>query len=278
MQWLPASTYWPDPAGNTEPVNDETELHLGKVRAYRWWTMTAPDLTDWPAGDVLARWDPGWLQATNGTEWLPGVNTAVCKNDYMVHPDTSIPDPACSCGFWAYWKPQHHPFLAAGRLPVFGAIDATGDIEICEYMMRAAEAQIVALHLPIAIGPKLPPAAPPDPWANFPGKVYTYPGRDPDTGEYNDFSRKRVVPAPPSQEEIAEAGLRGEAWCAVIGDRLRQLYPGAEVCETRDLLLANYPPDPGYGAMSPCQWCRAPGAGYAHEFACQANPHRGPAA
>lgn len=258
-------------------MNDETELHLGTVRAYRWWTLAVPPLDEWPADTVLARWEPGWLQAMNGTDWLPGVNTAGCTYGLHHLDDAATPADDCTCGFYAYWKPQHHDGLTLGRLPVFGAIDAgfDGDVIIFEHMLRAEKAAIAALHLPLTIGPKPPPPRI-DPWADFPGKVYTYPGRDPDTGEYRD-PRYPSVPelAPPSAEEIAEAELRGEAWCAVIGDRLRQLYPAAEVCETRDLLLARYPPDAEYGTMTPCQWCREPAATYKHEFSCHANPYRG---
>jgi hypothetical protein len=258
---------WQAPAWESPPVNDDTELHLGPVRGYRWWTLAAPCLDEWPLDDVMAAWEPGWLHATNRSEWLPGVNVATCASTYAAHPKSNIPANDCGCGYWAYHQPQHHK-LPGGRLPVFGAIDATGDIIIGENMLRAAKAEIVALHLPLTIGPGLPPsddlgtALARNP--RFTGKVCTYPGVD-----------REFPPLLPSPEEIAEAELRGEAWMAVIGDRLRQLYPAAEVCETRDLLLASYPPDAEYGHMRACQWCRERAVPYGHEYACQANPFRG---
>lgn len=259
-------------------MNDETELHLGTIRGYRWWTLTPPLLDEWPVPAVADAWTPGWLRATNGTEWLPGVNASRCVNGVARHPDSNIPANECGCGFWAYWKPQHHDALPPG-LPVFGAIDATGDVIVGENMLRAAEAEIVALHLPLTIGPKRAQPARGSGSLDlgqalarnrgFTGRLVNIPGRDPD-----DWLAPPSREPEPTPEEIAEAEMRGEAWVAVIGDRLRQMYPGAEICETRDLLLANYPPDPEYSTLVPCQWCREPRASYAHEFACPQNPFR----
>jgi hypothetical protein len=116
---------------------------------------------------------------------------------------------------------------------------------------------VVALHLPLTIGPRPPQArasylefgAALARHPRFPGKVMNIPGRDPDWADL-----PVPEPEPPSGQELAEARLRGEAWMAVIGDRLRAMYPAAEVCETRDLLTAKYPPDPEY-APPRCTRC-----------------------
>lgn len=243
----------------------------GSVTGYRWWTIPAPDLAlspahadeDWPAAPLHGAWAP----------WAPGVNHAAC----LAHPDgppphdpARVPERACGCGYWAYWNIQASQVHRNGALPVFGVIKGFGKTLTGPHGFRCAKARILGVHLPLTIGnrdhliaelyrrqaieaaaepavlsppvPRIPP---------FTGRVISIgtshvpwplqnggrpPGRIP-----------RELPPPPSEDEIAAEKAKAEAWTAVIGDRIEQLYPGVRVFETRDALLRTFPPDTVYG-------------------------------
>lgn len=94
-----------------------------------------------------------------------------------------------------------------------------------------------------------------NPWWNhpqFPGKVHSYPGPpgydDPDDDLAGLYRPAPPVPelSEPSADERQAARDAAEAWMAVIGDRLEQLYPGVRICETRALMEKLYPPDRSY--------------------------------
>jgi len=125
-----------------------------------------------------------------------------------------------NCGYWAYWGAQRHELGRPGSLPVFGVIKGYGKTLAGPHGFRCAKARILAVHLPVTIGD---------------AKLLYWP------------LQHRDLPDPPTEDEIAQAKQKGEAWAAVIGDRIERMYPGVEVCETRDHLLAKYPPDKVYG-------------------------------
>lgn len=245
----------------------------GVVRGFRWWTLDAPPLHMSPAraGQVWPRKLLRGMQA----EWDAGENRAVCRaGAHSMHPEQTVPDENCACGFWAYWELQRHE-VGGRALPVCGVVEGYGAVLIGEKGFRAAKARIVALHLPFTIQPAaeadddplglgLPqhsyaprtPGGQRNPWPNHPqftGSVHYMPGYDPDTGEYYDPAAGAPAagaPVPdlaePSADERQAARDAAEAWMAVIGDRLEQMYPGAQVFETRNAMEKTFPPDRSY--------------------------------
>jgi hypothetical protein len=243
--------------------DDGTELVLGTIRAYRWWTLYAPDLNapDIPA--AAERWQPGWLRGAKD-EWHSGVNTAACKFPGSWHRPADVPADGCGCGFWAYWRPHPCPLNTTGALPVFGVIETAGpeaDVIIGEDGCRMSRARIVALHLSLTLQLYRTPADGsyrrlararlvvekerfPVPRRHFPGRVISI-----GTDHVPAPLRNAPIPDPepdPSEQEIAEAKVRAEAWTAIMGDRLDQMYPGARVFEDGNALLKLFPPDPAY--------------------------------
>ena len=98
-----------------------------------------------------------------------------------------------------------------------------------------------------------------NPWWNHPqftGKVISYGGQPDPDDDLAGLAREQPPPpelSEPSAEERQAARDAAEAWMAVIGDRLEQMYPGAKVFETRDLLEKSFPPDRSYlPDASPC--------------------------
>ena len=220
---------------SSHQVQPEPDLVLGTITGYRWWTLAAPDLTQSPA-TAGEHWPAALLQGMRAP-WQPGVNTATCLNGYASRHENhgDVPSDACGCGHWAYWAPGHHDVgVSQAQLPVMGVIRGMGRTLIGDRGFRCARAEIVAVYLPFVIDPVLPAA---DSWqrAGFTGRVM-YLGGPPGTGQ-----RK-----PPSQEEIRAAADAAEAWTAVIGDRIGQMYPGVRVFETLDAMLTCFPPDPNY--------------------------------
>jgi hypothetical protein len=211
----------------------EPDLVLGTITGYRWWTLLAPDLTLSPA-TAGEHWPAVPLQGMRAP-WLPGVNIATCLTTCPATGHHDIPWDACGCGYWAYWLPGYHDVgLGPGQLPVMGVIRGMGRTLIGERGFRCARAEIAAVYLPFVIDPVLPPA---DSWqrAGFAGQVM-YLGGPPVVSR----------PDPPDPAEIRAAADAAEAWTAVIGDRIEQMYPGVRVFETLDAMLRCFPPDPNY--------------------------------
>jgi hypothetical protein len=205
------------------PDPDGFPVVAGAVYGYRWWSLPAPDWRRDP-GDAERHWPHGLLHGVNQGEWQPGVNTASCTpGSYRpgLVPDRGhpAPVPGCGCGFWAYWQPRQHELGGPGTVPVFGVIKAWGRVRPAQYGFRAEKARILAVHLPFTLRPDVYRPG----WHGLRG-----PGRE------------------PSSLTPAQAG-HAEAWIATVGDRLAADY-GAAVFETRNALLACYPPDPVYGS------------------------------
>lgn len=227
---------------------DGADFVAGTVRGYRWWTLPGPDLSR-PPHEADQHWEPALLHGVMDS-WKPGENTAVCKASMRdldiarvphVH---EVPLEECGCGHWAYWELQHHSGLQGGNLPVCGVAEGYGNVLIGERGFRAGKARIVALHLAFTI----------QPWA-------------PGTGCRTADILRRHLP----DSHVAGDGERldgpsedsrdvawAEAWMAVIGDRLAQTYPGAQVFETREAMLAAFPADPQLPEPEPV---RCPGCG-----------------
>lgn len=230
---------------------DEAEFVAGSVTGYRWWSLEAPDLALSPArADIM--WRHGQLRGMQDY-WQPGLNIAICKSDrtYRYHPDSTIPDENCGCGYWAYWTLQHHQVGSGGTLPVCGVIEGSGNVLIGTKGFRCSRARIVALHLPFSIQPQVPASL---------ERQLRAAGWD---GRFIDYGRT----VPPhltgkvTEADVQAALVQAEAWMAVIGDRLARIYPDAEVFETKDAMLAKYPANPQYQeppAVDPCQWCGTP--------------------
>jgi hypothetical protein len=264
---------------------------FGVLRGYRWWSMTAPDLSKSPA-HADQDWERSPLRGMRDV-WQDGENIARClTGNQQYHPDSEIPHQDCSCGFWAYWTLQVHD-VGHGQLPVCGVVEGYGATVIGERGFRAAKARIVALHLPFTIQPAgdsgsdpdplglgLPapgrgngsPASPynpggtaysrSNPWFRHPkftGRVHHVPGRDPDTGEYVDPAGLSHEPPPeldkPSAAERQSNRDRADAWLAVMGDRLATMYPSAKIFETRAAMEAEFPPDLSYVPDSSREQC-----------------------
>jgi len=208
----------------------EPDFVAGTVRGYRWWSFDAPDLNR-SAATADQHWAGGLLTGQWGT-WTAGVNAAVCRAAVCSHAQDETPADGCSCGYWAYWQLQAYGLKRAHQLPVCGVIEGWGKTQIGDHGFRCAKARIVALHLPLVIEPRRGRSA----WerAGFRGTVWNW-----------DVTAE---PGPP--DAVLEADT--EAWMAVMGDRLAQLYPGVRIFETRDAMLAAYPPDPGYWPPRVC--------------------------
>jgi hypothetical protein len=255
-------------SGGMAPVysagfDSEPRFIAGSVTGYRWWTIAAPDVNGNPL-DADADWDPERTGLLRGAwaYWQPGVNTAVCLADpdgKHIHDPGQVPERSCGDGFWAYWGAQRHELGRTGTLPVFGVIKGWGKTLTGPHGFRCAKARILAVHLPLVIGNKKHLEAEARrqheaairhyrgrPLPEFTGRVINI-GTD-----HVPWPLTNVRPTPdpgpePTPEEIAADKAKGEAWMAVIGDRIGQLYPGVDVCETRAKLLTKYPPDRVYG-------------------------------
>jgi hypothetical protein len=244
------------------PGFSHAEFVPGTVRGFRWWNVDAPPLHLSPFSDRGQAWMPRYLHGQRDT-WAPGENIAECKPDVFSvtrHPGVPAPVRRCACGFWAYWTVRKHDLGSHGdtKLPVFGVVEGSGKVLIGPEGFRAAKAKIIALYLPSLIHPdimrpeesaaaqaragdSLGQALQRNP--RFAGRVVHFPGRDPDTdGYWSPYVREpQPEPEPPSEEEIREAEDRALAWPAVIADRLSQLYPDAEICESAAYMTAKYP-------------------------------------
>jgi hypothetical protein len=247
------------------------DLAAGSVLGARWWQLPGPDLTRSPL-DADRDW-PRRLLCGQRDTWIPGLNEAQC----LAGCSHGVPDVRCGCGFWAYWQFQQHDL--GGGLTVAGIIEGTGRTLIGERGFRCQQARIVALHLPFITMPERRGST--DRWSASWNAAFTRPGTHrPPAGPPPASALKRARTGGTAAERLAEAYLdlvaedAGQAWMAVIGDRLEQMYPGARVFETREAMLRAFPPDTSYmppPEQSHCQWCGRPGTAAetrAHVYRC----------
>jgi hypothetical protein len=244
-------------AGETAEIPDV----YGTVRGYRWWTLDAPPLHLSPA-HAEENWPAPNLLRGIVAPWQPGENVAECRGGGWCppHDPALIPYEHGGCGYWAYWLLQPYESLSRAGLPVCGVVEGYGAVLLGTKGFRAARARIVALHLPFAIQPAclpdpdppgfgLPPRTGtprcPDPWqtlARVRARLLLEPDPEPDS-----------EPEPPDEEQVRADTDRAEAWMAVIGDRLEQVYPGVRIFETREAMERVFPPDLAYvPEQEPC--------------------------
>jgi len=119
----------PEPVG---PAPDLIEAIIG----YRQWRLAGRTLTS----------------LFNDTRWERAQLSARC-HEGSHHPEV-VPDHACSCGIYAYYDPCPRTASAATRDLVAGAVVMWGRVELHGTGLRAEHAQIVALELPMSLGPK----------------------------------------------------------------------------------------------------------------------------
>jgi hypothetical protein len=246
-------------------------LVAGFHTGYRWWYLPAPDLSRSPA-DADEWWDPDYKNLLHGARapWPPGVSTAVCLSAApyrtgLPHDPETIPDATCGCGHWAYWQLQHHSLGGeSGRIPVCGVIKGWGRTRRGPLGFRCAKARILAVTLPSPVVPVIGERA---------GSRW-YPAM-PDVREAGDGGKVIVTGGKAGYDlngpEIRAALSHAEAWTAVIGDRIEQMYPGVRVFESVNAMRAVFPPDPEYPGFA-CPSCGAQGTGSisAHLPACSA--------
>ena len=224
---------------------DGPPLIAGFHTGYRWWAFPAPDLSCSPA-DADEWWDPDFRNRLTGMRgtWEPGVNTAVClgrEGPYATGPEhdpETIPDGACSCGYWAYWELQHRRVGSAGDVPVCGVIKGSGRTRRGPLGFRCAKARILAVTLPDPVVPVI---------GEQPGSEWRT--AFPDVREAGDGGRV-VVAGKTGYDldgpEIRAALSHAAAWTAVIGDRIGQMYPGVRVFESVNAMRTVFPPDENY--------------------------------
>ena len=164
------------------PDRPEPPFAAGSVTGYRWWAITALDVTppasvtcprcgrtshhpadvahgycgachDWtsPPRAASGPYNPGPLRGMHAA-WQPGENTAMCLDGTRTHGLGTVPDENCYCGFYAFWDPPapYSVLSTPGLMPVFGVIEGYGKVVIGSKGFRCAKARVLALHLPDA--------------------------------------------------------------------------------------------------------------------------------
>ena len=115
-------------------------------------TPSAPDLIDPIVGFRQWRLAIDHLVSLfNDTRWRRVRLTARC--DGGDHHPECVPDHLCSCGIYAYYDPCPRTASATRDL-VAGAVVLWGTVELHATGLRAEQAQIVALELPLSLGTK----------------------------------------------------------------------------------------------------------------------------
>jgi hypothetical protein len=113
----------------------------------------APDLIDPIIGYRQWRLAGSALTSLfNDTRWERARLSARC--DSRRHHPEVVPDHDCSCGIYAYYDPCPRTASAATRDLVAGTVVMWGHVELHGTGLRAEHAQIVALELPLSLGPK----------------------------------------------------------------------------------------------------------------------------
>jgi hypothetical protein len=217
--------------GDTDLPGD-TPLAAGSVTGYRWWYLETPDLARSPAG-ADEWWDPDYRNRLHGqrAHWNPGANTAACQADPgCPHDPAIVPHRECGCGFWGFWELQPNPLGQGSRTPVAGVIKGWGRTRCGPLGFRCQKARILAVTLPFPVVAEHLPAA---------GTASVLRRLLPASDVYGD-GESLAVPA-----EDPAAIAHAEAWTAVIGDRIGQMYPGVRVFESVNAMQAVFPPGNG---------------------------------
>jgi hypothetical protein len=118
------------------PVAEAAPDLIDPIIGYRQWRLVGCALTS----------------LFNDTRWERVQLSARCDGGNH-HPEV-VPDHACSCGIYAYYDPCPRTASAVTRDLVAGAVVMWGRVELHATGLRAEHAQIVALELPLSLGPK----------------------------------------------------------------------------------------------------------------------------
>jgi hypothetical protein len=121
-------------SGVPEVTPDAPDL-IDPIIGYRQWRLVGPALTS----------------LFNDTRWDRMQLSARC--DSREHHPEVVPDHACSCGIYAYYDPCPRTASLTRDL-VAGAVVMWGRVELHRTGLRAEYARIVALELPLSLGPK----------------------------------------------------------------------------------------------------------------------------
>lgn len=112
---------------------------------------TAPDLIDPVIGFRQWRLEGDRLRSPYcNVSWKQPELAAWCPLE--THDQSTTPNPACTCGIYAYYEPCPRTASAGTRDLVSGAVVLWGGIELHGNGMRAAHCRIVALTLPLTSG------------------------------------------------------------------------------------------------------------------------------
>jgi len=143
-----------DPETVTEPI-------VGAVRGFRWWRLTGNQLTSPWRGDIR------WAREANvasclGRRWL------LRWKQHGVPHERGVPEPECSCGFYAMLQAPAdgvdspgcwplNPSLSGGPIAlVFGVVKGSGRVILSEFGWRAEHATVDALYVPPSRTPSDP--------------------------------------------------------------------------------------------------------------------------
>jgi hypothetical protein len=134
--------------GGAEPI-------VGAVRGFRWWRINGSWLISPWRGDVR------WARDDNVASCL-GRRWFLRWKEHGGHHERGVPDPECSCGFYAMLRTPSdgidppgcwplNPSLSGGPVSlVFGAVRGSGRVILGEYGWRAEHAQVDALYVPLS--------------------------------------------------------------------------------------------------------------------------------
>jgi hypothetical protein len=115
--------------------------------------QAAPDLIHPVVGYRQWRMHEGELRSVHTWDrWKPGPMIARC-HARPPHAETP-PVNGCSCGFYARYMPFARTASAGTPDLVAGAVALWGSLELHPHGIRAEQAQIIALALPVLPGPK----------------------------------------------------------------------------------------------------------------------------
>jgi hypothetical protein len=92
--------------------------------------------------------DSGLWSARADYLWERGPHTAVCLAG--LHQGGDVPAKGCTCGFYARYTPPPRTASAMTMDLVAGAVALWGRIELHAHGMRAQQASVVALALPVS--------------------------------------------------------------------------------------------------------------------------------
>ena len=123
---------WPSraPTNRLDPLEDG-ELVLGRpLRVFRQWRLSGAS-----------------LHSLTGAPWPSPAGVADCRRSgnrsMPTWAEHSAPHPDCSCGFYAFYRPDFVPTSAPGR--VFGAAEVSGTLICAEFGVRAERMRILAV-------------------------------------------------------------------------------------------------------------------------------------